>query len=99
MRSRKIIIPIIVAVVFMSALVVVPAGAAPTLSSASATRQIPIGGTTSPQTGAYTPSDDGNVVQVEFPGQEEEADGSPGPYPGTIVDRSLSEGTGKGVSA
>ena len=53
MRFRKLFISSIVAVVFMTALVVVPAGAAPALSSAAATRQIPISGTTSPQTGDY----------------------------------------------
>src|SRR6266545_1505328 len=97
MRSRKIIIPVIVAVVFMSALVVVPAGAAPALSSGSATRQIPRGGTSSPQTGSYTPSGSGDVTQAEFPG---ELDGEEGPdaFDGTIVDRSLSNGTGHGVS-
>jgi hypothetical protein len=97
MRSRKIIIPIIVAVVFMSALVVVPAGAAPALSSGSATRQIPQGGTSSPQTGDFAPSGSGDVTQAEFPG---ELDGEEGPdaFDGTIVDRSLSTGTGHGVS-
>src|SRR5690349_19142366 len=98
MRSRKIIILGIVAIVVMSTLVVVPAGAAPALSSASATRQIPVGGTSSPQTGDYTPSGSGDVTQVEFPGQGDEADGGPGPYPGMIVDRSLSSGTGHSVS-
>ena len=46
-------------------------------------------GTGSPQTGGFTPSGAGDVTQAEFPGQEDEADG-PGPYPGTIVNRSLS---------
>lgn len=83
-------------VVFRSALVVVPVGAAPVLSTASATRQIPRGGTTSPQTGDYTPSGSGDITQAEFPAQEDEA--SPAPYSGTIVNRSLSHGTGHGVS-
>ena len=68
-----------------------PAGASPAAS------QIPLAGTGSPQTGAYTPSGDGDVTQAEFPGQEDEADG-PGPYPGTIVNRSNSTGTGNGAS-
>ena len=96
MRSRKIIIPVIAMVVFMSALVVVPVGAAPVLNTASATRQIPRGGTTSPQTGDYTPSGSGDITQAEFPAQEDQA--SPAPYSGTIVNRSLSHGTGHGVS-
>ena len=63
----------------------------------SVTTQIPLAGTGSPQTGAYTPSGPGDVTQAEFPGQMDTAAG-PGPYPGTIVDRSLSTGAGKGVS-
>jgi hypothetical protein len=87
----------VVAVVFTTALVVVPAGAAPSLSSASATRQIPKGGTSSPQTGSYTPSGDGDVTQVEFPGQEDGEEG-PDAFDGTILDRSLSHGHGHGAS-
>jgi hypothetical protein len=60
--------------------------------------KIALSGTSSPQTGHYTPSGDGDVTQAEFPGQIDEADGSPGPYPGIIVNRSLSKGAGKGVS-
>jgi hypothetical protein len=95
MRSRKIIIPIIVAVVFMSALVVVPAGAAPALSAGI--RQIPIGGTASPQTGDYTPSGSDDVTQIEFPGQDD-ADAGASAYTGSIVNRSLSHGVGHGAS-
>ncbi len=50
------------------------------------------GGTTSPQTGAYSPSGDGDVTQAEFPGELDDENGGPGPYPGTIVNRSLSSG-------
>jgi hypothetical protein len=66
--------------------------------AAGSTSLIPSAGTSSPQTGAYTPSGPEDVTQAEFPGQQDEEDGSPGPYPGTIVNRSLSEGTGNGVS-
>jgi len=59
-------------------------------------RQIPSGGTTSPQTGAYDPSGAGDVTQAEFAGQMD-TDAGPGPYPGTIVNRSLSKGNGKGA--
>ena len=51
----------------------------------------------SPQTGEFVPSGSHDVTQAEFAGQEDEADG-PGPYPGTIVNRSLSRGSGNGVS-
>src|SRR4029077_3653813 len=40
---------------------------------------------------------DGDVTFAEFPGQMDTAAG-PGPYPGIIVNRSLSSGTGNGVS-
>jgi hypothetical protein len=61
------------------------------------TRSISISGTTSPQTGDFTASGSGDATQAEFPGQMDAASG-PGPYPGTIVNRSLSNGRGKGVS-
>jgi hypothetical protein len=61
------------------------------------TRTISSSGTTSPQTGGFTPSGNGDATQVEFPGQMDTAAG-PGPYPGIITNRSLSKGTGKGVS-
>jgi len=57
-----------------------------------------LSGTSSPQTGDFTPSD-GSQGQVEFAGQGVAEDGSPGPAPGTVVNRSLSKGPGKGASA
>jgi hypothetical protein len=70
-----------------------PAGA----SSAGGTKQVPIAGTGSPQTGGFTSSGSGDVTQAEFPGQMDTQAG-PGPYPGTIVNRSLSNGVGHGAS-
>ncbi|HEY8791374.1 MAG TPA: hypothetical protein VIL96_00640 [Gaiellaceae bacterium] len=63
--------------------------------AAGGSRLIPIAGTGSPQTGAFTPSGAGDVTAEEFAG---EADNplSPDPYGGNIVDRSLSAG---GVAA
>jgi hypothetical protein len=61
------------------------------------TRTIASSGTTSPRTGNFTPSGAGDATQAEFPGQMD-AGGGPGPYPGTIVNRSLSTGVGHGVS-
>ena len=60
------------------------------------TRQISAVGTTSPATGDFVPSTDG-IASPEFAG---EMDGEAGPdaYNG-IVERSLSSGVGKGVSA
>ena len=61
-------------------------------------RSVSKSGAGSPQTGEFTPSGDSDVTQAEFPGQEDEADGSAGPYPGIIVNRSLSHSAGNGVS-
>jgi hypothetical protein len=57
--------------------------------------QVPRIGTGSPQTGAFTPSDEGFALEDEFAGEDEEADEGPDPYDGTI---SLSTGAGGGVS-
>src|SRR5919206_1567517 len=57
-------------------------------------RQIPIGGTGSAQTGGFTPSGSGDVTQDEFP-TGEESDEGPDPYGGTI---SFSSGAGGGPS-
>src|ERR671931_2352365 len=77
------------------ALVAVAALAAWLASGAMAeSRQIPIGGTGSAQTGAFTPSGSGDVTQDEFPNGEE-SDQGPNPYDGTI---SLSTGAGSGPS-
>ncbi len=88
-------------IVMVFALLTIGLGIAPSAASAQSlvgtTRQIPVAGTTSPQTGDYIPSGTNDVTQAEFPGQIDEADG-PGAYPGTIVDRSLSTGSGNGVS-
>jgi hypothetical protein len=65
--------------------------------TASSARSVSLVGTTRLVTGDYTPSGDGDVTQAEFPGQLDEPDG-PGPYTGTIVNKSLSSGTGNGVS-
>src|SRR5690349_330387 len=93
MKLNKIFAFCSMFVMLVSLMGVVPAGA-----QSGGVRQIPIAGTSSPQTGDSTPSGDNDITQAEFPGQEDEADGSPGPYPGTIVDRSLSNGHGNGVS-
>ncbi len=77
---------------------VLVAGGSTPLFARGAALQILNGGTAAPEVGDFIPSGDSDVTQAEFPGQEDEADGSPGPYPGTIVNRSLSKGGGKGVS-
>src|SRR6266480_3841525 len=82
----------------MSATMTTPVSAGSAQAAGFYTRQIPLVGTSSPQTGDFTPSD-GSQGQVEFAGQGVEEDGSPGPAPGTVVNRSLSKGPGKGASA
>jgi hypothetical protein len=64
-------------------------------SARTAAAQVPRVGTGSPQTGAFTPSDEGFALEDEFAGEDEEADEGPDPYDGTI---SLSTGAGGGVS-
>src|SRR5882762_8888042 len=66
-------------------------------ASSALAQQIPIAGTAAPQTGDYTPSSGSDVTQAEFAGQLD-TDSGPGPYPGTIVNRSLSTGSGRGGS-
>ena len=97
MKFNKTLASLSAIVILFGMIGLLPAGAT-SLSSSGATRQIPSAGTTSPRTGEYTPSSEGDLTQAEFPGQIDEPDGGPGPYPGTIVNRSLSSGVGKGVS-
>jgi hypothetical protein len=66
-------------------------------ASAGGGSQIPIAGTGSPHTGAFTPSGSGYVTGGEFAGGGDSEEG-PDAYGGTIVDRSLSTGVGQGVS-
>jgi hypothetical protein len=66
-------------------------------ASAGGGSQIPIAGTGSPNTGAFTPSGSGYVTGGEFAGGGDSEEG-PDAYGGTIVDRSLSTGVGQGVS-
>jgi hypothetical protein len=65
--------------------------------AAASNGQIPRAGTSSPNTGPFAPSGDGDATQAEFPG---ELDGEQGPdaFTGTITDRSLSAGAGLGPS-
>src|SRR5438105_11764732 len=61
-------------------------------SGASAdSRQIPVAGTDTPQTEAFTPSGSGDATNEEFAG-EADGEASPDPYSGNIIDRSLSAG-------
>jgi hypothetical protein len=83
-------------VILFSMIGVLPTAAKPLLDS-GVTTQVPSGGTTSLTTGDFTPSGDSDLTKAEFPGQEDEANG-PGPYPGSIVNRSLSQGSGNGAS-
>ena len=95
MKTKNIFALTLALTMLISMLGVFPVGAQ---TGSVDTRLIPSAGTSSPQTGEYTPSGASDQTQAEFPGQLDEEDGSPGPYPGTIVNRSLSNGTGNGVS-
>jgi hypothetical protein len=76
-----------------------PVGAASAQSAGFYTGKIALSGTSSPQSGEFTPSGENDVTQAEYPGQADNEDGSPGPVPPFIVNRSLSKGVGKGVAA
>ena len=96
MRYQRVFSTFMVFVLFIVGL-----GVAPTAvfaqSASGTTRLIPFAGTSSPQTGAYTPSGSNDATQAEFPGQLDGESG-PAPYQGMVVNRSLSNGTGNGVS-
>jgi len=95
MKLHKVLAGLIAFALTLSPLVGV-AGAAP-LAGGGTTKQIPSGGTSSPITGAYTPSGNGDVTQAEFPGEPDGEEGAAA-YSGTIIDRSLSTGVGHGAS-
>jgi hypothetical protein len=59
--------------------------------------QIPKSGTGGPQTGFFVGSGSGDVTDEEFAGESDEEEG-PEPFGGTIVDRSLSTGPGRGAA-
>jgi hypothetical protein len=69
--------------------------AASSASARSAASQVPRIGTGSPQTGAFSPSDEGVAGEDEFAGEGQESDEGPDPYSGTI---SFSSGAGGGAS-
>jgi hypothetical protein len=92
-RKRVSVLTLVVALCAVVAVWVAasPAGAG---SAASNVTKISIAGTGSPLTGDFMPS--GSLGLPEFPLQEAEADAAA--YSGSIVGRSLSRGTGNGVS-
>jgi hypothetical protein len=92
MSKRRGLIPLSLAVAILTATVVAVSASAGT--SASSVSRV---GTGAPVTGAADPSGAGDVTQVEFVGESDEQQASDG-YAGSIVDRSLSRGSGAGVS-
>ena len=64
-------------------------------SSAGAIDGVSLVGTTSPQTGGFTPSGTNDVTSAEF---TDIGDEGVDPYGGNIIDRSLSNGSGPGAS-
>lgn len=84
----------------ISALPALSAAAAPAAAPAASTgipTQIQRAGTSAAQMGDAPESGVNDATQAEFPGQMDSANG-PAPYPGSIVNRSLSRGTGHGAS-
>src|SRR6476619_7097236 len=76
--------------------VVALTASAGTATGASAASSVPRAGTGSPQTGEFTPSGSGDVIDEEFAGEGEESDEGPDPFNGPI---SLSGGgAGQGGS-
>ncbi len=73
-------------------------GTVPAVASTGTTRQISLGATVTVGTGQFSPSGVNDATQAEFPGQQDAAGGGPGPFPGFIVDRSLSQHQSNGVS-
>ncbi len=96
MKSRKIFSLVLIMALLVSTVSVLSVSAAP-LAASGVSRQIPSAGTSSLQTGDFTSSGSGDVTQAEFPGEQDGAAG-PSAYSGTIVNRSLSRGSGSGVS-
>lgn len=60
--------------------------------------QVPLVGTGGPEIGPFTPSGSDDVTDEEFAGEDEDGDGDVDVFAGTIIDRSLSDGVGNGVS-
>lgn len=78
-------------------LVALAAFTLPVSPASAAAQSVRLAGTSSPQTGGFTPSGGGDATQSEFPGQLDSPQG-PAPYPGLIVNRSNSQGKGHGPS-
>jgi len=95
LRAR--LLPGAAAAILLSGLGVPIAATAAHAAPAWNATTISLAGSSSPTTGYFTPSGAGDATQAEFPGQLDEPDG-PAPYSGTITDRSLSHGNGKGAS-
>jgi hypothetical protein len=93
MKFQKVFTVLATLVMLLSMTVVSPVS----LAEAGGSRQIPSAGTSSPQTGDFTPSGENDLTQAEFPGQLD-GEAGPDPFPGSIVNRSFSIETGNGVS-
>src|SRR5215831_678731 len=67
--------------------------------SGAPAQQVSLSGMSSPLTGNFAPSDPGtDVTFAEFPGQVDNDDDTPGPYPGQITDQSFANNPGNGAS-
>jgi hypothetical protein len=79
----------------IAAFLVLSVAASPVAARSAAT-QVPLAGTGAPQTGAFTPAEEGFALEDEFPGEGQEEGAGPDPYNGTIT---LSNRVGHGASS
>jgi hypothetical protein len=94
MRRSGVLVLRLGSIIVLGAAIVIGSPGSPAFASG---QQIPLAGTGSPTTGAFSSSGEGDVTRAEFPGQMDSEEG-PAAYDGDIVDRSLSSGAGHGVS-
>jgi hypothetical protein len=86
-----------VAALCSAALTCVLASSASASSATASISRIPLAGTGVPQTRTYIPPNNSDFAQPEFQPQLD-SQASPGTYQGVIVNRSLSDSSGSGVS-
>src|ERR1041384_8103735 len=91
MKIRKAFALFTTLIMLGSMIGVIPVGAQ---SGTGTTTQVPNSGTTSPITGEFVPSG-GDATQLEFPAGDDDEGAEA--YNG-VIDRSLSDGPGKGAS-
>ena len=95
MRHRRSITAFATLPLLGALVLVTPVGVS--AQSVGSVRTIVRGGTGVSRTGDFTASGTNDVTSAEFPGQLD-SNAGPDAYPGTIIDRTLSSGPGRGSS-